>query len=114
MQFNMPRKIEKTLLEELCEQYGATLNTFEWALLNNMPADKIEVILRFELTKALMTARHKVATYLGRINKLDKQYHAVETTGNDEACMKLLADLDYLHRAVSQTEDLIKYLKTLG
>lgn len=114
MQFNMPRSTEKTELELLCDMYGAALNTFEWTLLTRMPANEIEVILLYELKKALLAAQHKVSTYLGKLNMLNKRYRSVECDGNGELCMKLLAESEHVSCMLKQAEKLVEHLKTLG
>ena len=114
MQFNMPKRTEKTLLEELCEKYGATLNVVEWTIMAHMSDTDIETVLLYELKKAVTVAQCKIRRIEQRLHRLDERYRSDECDGNGELCMRLLAESEHLELERKRTVALCDYLRTLG
>jgi len=114
MKFNMPVKIEKTLLQELCEQFGAALDITEERVLNNMSRNEITIALEYELRKARVRTKDKMNLTRQRIDQLNDKYLKVETSGNGELCMKLLADGEHLSMQLTELDMYMDYLGTLG
>jgi len=114
MKFEIPKTTELTLLQELCMKYGVTLDITEERVLNRTDVNEIEVILRYELQKARVKTRDRLNLLEQRIAKVEAQYLAVETNGNGELCMKLMADSEHLVYQRSVANEYMNYLNRIG
>jgi hypothetical protein len=86
----------------------------EMRILNSMVANEIMIVLLYELKKARIQVQDKISRINERQSKLDIQYRSVETNGNGDLCMKLLAESEMLSHQRTELQELRKYYNTLG